>query len=351
MGALAAEDGMITEEAFIEYYACASMVLPAERETYFCDTVIKTWGLTAGVANVHSSRIAQLEDIVFEKIRQRTHGTDDEGKTAKRIFKHFDLDGFGTIEMKEFTCALETLGCVFPAHEMTALFNHVDKNGCGKIDYEEFCGWFAIRGSGNNPNVNPVFGLSRDPPTQVLDKIFQHLKNQGTEGVRTLTTLFKKVDKNGSNTLDRHEVQWVLRQAGLTLSPSEFERLFKYFDKNGDGVVSYVEFVLGVRGELKGKRRELAELLCSKLTVAGEINVDDLINACDFSIDPRVQSGSKSIGEMKALFKSQLECHMSHGKISPADFMAFETDMAAGSDLGDAAYEKVFMTCWAKVLC
>jgi len=194
MGALASADGMITEEAFIEYYACVSMVLPAERETYFCDVVIKTWGLTKNIQNVHSSRIAQLEDIVFEKIRQRTHGADDEGKTAKRIFKHFDLNGNGTVEMKEFCQALETIGCVFPQHELVALFNKVDKNSSGRIDYEEFCAWFAIRGSGNNPNVNPVFGLSRDPPTQVLDKIKKHLAAKGSDGVRSLSTLFTKVD-------------------------------------------------------------------------------------------------------------------------------------------------------------
>jgi calcyphosin len=351
MGALANEEGMITEEAFIEYYACASMVLPAERETYFCDIVIKTWGITADVANVHSSRIAQLEDIVFEKIRQRTHGTDDEGKTAHRIFKHFDLDGFGTIQMKEFACALETLGCVFPANEMTALFNHIDKNGSGKIDYEEFSGWFAIRGSGNNPNVNPVFGLKRDPPTQVLDKILQNLKAQGEDGVRSLTTFFKKVDKDGSSRLDRHEIQWVLRQAGLKLSPSEFERLFKYFDKNGDGFISYTEFVHGVRGELSGRKAELANQVCAKLTVAGEVNVEDLSNAIDFSATPRVKSGAMSAAQMKALMKSQLETHMNHGKISAEDFMAFLTDLISGSDLHDAAWEQNFLAIWAKVLC
>ena len=46
-------------------------------------------------------------------MRQKTHGADDEGKTIMRIFRHFDLDGFGTIEPKEFYKALETLGCVF----------------------------------------------------------------------------------------------------------------------------------------------------------------------------------------------------------------------------------------------
>jgi len=155
--------------------------------------------------------VAQLEDCLFEKVRQRTHGADDEGKTAKRIFKHFDLDGYGTISPSEFNKALETLGCTFTDAECAALFAKQDKDGSGKIDYEEFSQWFALRGSGNNPNVNPVFGVVRDPPHQILNKILSYLKAQGDSGVRTLSQLFKRIDKDGNGVLDRPEVQWVLR--------------------------------------------------------------------------------------------------------------------------------------------
>lgn len=218
------------------------MVLPAERETYFAEVLVKTWGLIDNVARVPPHRVAQLEDILFEKIRQRTHGADDEGKTAKRIFKHFDLDGFGTVEMKEFACALETLGCVFPQHEMAALFCKIDRNGSGKLDYEEFSAWFAHRGSGNNPNVNPVFGMQREVPHQVIDKVKAKVAARPGYAMATFRHIFNKMDKNGDARLDRHEVQWGLREDGHVLSPSEFERLFKYFDRNNDGVVDINEF-------------------------------------------------------------------------------------------------------------
>jgi Ca2+-binding EF-hand superfamily protein len=97
-------------------------------------------------------------------VRQKTHGADDEGKTVMKIFRHFDLDGYGTIEPDEFKKALETLGCLFSESEMTALFNKYDSNSNGKLDYEEFARFFANLGSGNNPNVNPVFGMTREPP-------------------------------------------------------------------------------------------------------------------------------------------------------------------------------------------
>ena len=39
--------GFVTEQAFIEYYADVNATLPAEKDDYFVDTVLKTWGLSA----------------------------------------------------------------------------------------------------------------------------------------------------------------------------------------------------------------------------------------------------------------------------------------------------------------
>ena len=73
----------ISEQAFIEYYADINACLPAEKDEYFVDLVLKTWGLNTDKIYVSAARVAELEDIIFEKIRQKTHGADDEGKTAE----------------------------------------------------------------------------------------------------------------------------------------------------------------------------------------------------------------------------------------------------------------------------
>ena len=162
------QNGCVSEEAFMSYYADSNAVTPVDKENYFITTILKTWGLEGSAVTVNAQRLAEIEDIIFEKVRQRTHGADDEGKTVRKIFKHFDLDGFGTICFSEFTRALESMGCTFPEFEQRAIFSKYDKDGNGKLDYEEFSAFFAIRGSGNNPNVNPVFGIKREPPNQVL---------------------------------------------------------------------------------------------------------------------------------------------------------------------------------------
>lgn len=156
--------GQVTEEDFIQYYADINACTPAEKDDYFIDLVLKTWGLGTDKVLVQPQKITEIENIIFEKVRQKTHGADDEGKTIKKIFKHFDLDGYGTIEPNEFRKALETIGCTFKDFEINAVFRKYDANNNGKLDYEEFAAFFAKRGSGNNPNVNPVFNTVREPP-------------------------------------------------------------------------------------------------------------------------------------------------------------------------------------------
>lgn len=44
--------------------------------------------------------LAQLETILFEKIRQKTVTKDDEGKTVRKAFKYFDQTDSGIIDIR-----------------------------------------------------------------------------------------------------------------------------------------------------------------------------------------------------------------------------------------------------------
>lgn len=68
------------------------------------------------------------------------------------------------------------------------------------------------------------------------------------------------MDNSRDKKLDRYEFMWGLKENGHTLSPSEFERIFKYFDRNNDGKINFDEFMRGLRGEINDKRRTLIQL-------------------------------------------------------------------------------------------
>lgn len=203
------------------------------------------------------------------------------------------MDGYGTIEPEEFRKALETLGCTFKDFELDAIFRKYDANSNGKLDYEEFASFFARKGSGNNPNVNPVFGLSREPPKQVLEKIMSVLKARGANGIRGLGIVFRRMDNGRNHKLDRYEFQWGLKENGHDLSPSEFERIFKFFDKNNDGQIDYDEFLRAIRGDLNERRRGLIQLAFKKLdrTGDGRVTLDDITANYDVSFHPKFKSG------------------------------------------------------------
>lgn len=121
------QDGVhICESEFLEYYADVNATLPKEKEEYFVDIILSTWGITSSVDYVSPERLADLEVILYEKIRQKTFTKEDEGKTAYRAFKYFDLAEKGVVGIEQFKQTLDKFGCVFTDKEIQALFNKFD---------------------------------------------------------------------------------------------------------------------------------------------------------------------------------------------------------------------------------
>ena len=321
--------------------------LPAEKDDYFVDMVLKTWGLNADKIFVSPQRIQEIEDIIFEKIRQKTHGADDEGKTVLKIFKHFDLDGYGTIEPEEFKKALEALGCLFKDIELEALFKKYDANSNGKLDYEEFASFIANKGSGNNPNVNPVFGMAREPPGQVLDKIKSVLKARGANGIRGMGIVFRRMDNGRDKKLDRYEFMWGLKENGHDLSPSEFERIFKYFDKNNDGKIDYDEFLRALRGDLNERRRALIMLAFKKMdrTGDGRVTLDDIQQQYDVSFHPDFKAGKKSKQQILEEFLKQWDTVKKDGIVTADEWEDYYKDVSASID-DDDYFELMIRNAW-----
>jgi len=53
----------------LDYYADINATLPSEKEEYFIGLLLNTWAVTASSDYVSHERIADLEIIIFEKIR------------------------------------------------------------------------------------------------------------------------------------------------------------------------------------------------------------------------------------------------------------------------------------------
>lgn len=118
-------------------------------------------------------------------------------------------------------------------------------------------------------------------------------------GVHGLVSLFKRYNPNADARLDRHELQWVLKENGHSLTPSEFERIFKYFDKNNEGFIQISEFVAAVRGELPAARAQLVKEIWGRIVAGETIGVEDLVGKFDVRQSVSFRAGTKKADEVR----------------------------------------------------
>ena len=104
------------------------------------------------------------------------------------------------------------------------------------------------------------YGIGLDAKIKELNLQFKmHLRQKGGIGIRSLGKIFNRFDFNGNRKLDIQEFEEALAVFGLFPKVVELQALMKYYDVDGDGNISYEEFLRGLRDELTERRKALAE--------------------------------------------------------------------------------------------
>jgi Ca2+-binding EF-hand superfamily protein len=333
----------LSEEGFLSYYSSLNATIPKENDEYFVNLLSGCWSINSGRDYVTPQRLSQIDDIFYEKIRQKTKSTEDEGKVMIRLFRFFDTDCSGGISLNEFKSALERLGCVFNDTEINALFNKYNTSGSGRLIYEELTPLFASRSAVDNNQFNS----SREVPYAVVDKVKKELLRRGAHGIRGLGIVFRRIDNNRGGALDKNEFEWGLRENGHQLSPLDYERLFRYFDRNLDGKVSYDEFLRALRGDLNDSRKRLVGLAFQKLdkTGDGQVTLDDLVGVYDVSFHPDFRAGKKTREQILQDFASQWDTINKDGKVTLEEFEDYYKDVSASIDRDDY-FELMMRNAW-----
>jgi len=90
-----------------------------------------------------------------------------------------------------------------------------------------------------------LFGAEHDEADKLKDEIVQkfvtQMEYQGLKGTAGLQTLFDKVDRDHSGTIDQHEFKELLNQQQIFFTKRMFVMLFHVFDTDNSHTISIDE--------------------------------------------------------------------------------------------------------------
>ena len=135
---------------------------------------------------------------------------EDIEKDIRDSFALYDRDGNGSISLIELREVLRNIGEKVTDDEINQIIRIADQDGDGEIDYDEFV------------------------------ELRSKLKGDEKEDLRKAFAVFDQV---GNGSISQLELKIVLDKIGIHMSEAEVERTMSEADTDGDGEISYTEFV------------------------------------------------------------------------------------------------------------
>ena len=87
------------------------------------------------------------------------------------------------------------------------------------------------------------------------DKFRRALKARGL-GTLPLLSIFTEFDTDQTGSLSWDKFSGAFRTSGLAAAPQEIRALFIELDQDGNGTISFAEFVRGLRGPISPRRKQ-----------------------------------------------------------------------------------------------
>ncbi|XP_028006118.2 centrin-4 [Eptesicus fuscus] len=133
-------------------------------------------------------------------------------REIKEAFDLFDIDGSGTIDVKELKIAMRALGFEPKKEEVKKLIAEIDKERTGTISFEDF---FAI----------------------------MSVKMSEKDEKEELLKAFKLFDDDATGTITLNNIKRVAKELGETLTDDELQEMLDEADHDGDGEINEDEFL------------------------------------------------------------------------------------------------------------
>ena len=129
-------------------------------------------------------------------------------------FNIFDVESDGSINSKQLIMLMNSLKQYPSQKELEKILNefNIDKNG--QIYFNQFLKIMAKR-----------------------------LKNIKEDEDRYLKNLFSNLDRNNNGLISIHEIRYIVTHSNENISEKDIETIMKEADTDGDGLISFEEFM------------------------------------------------------------------------------------------------------------
>jgi len=160
------------------------------------------------------------------------------------------------------------------------------------------------------------------------------MASRGTLSIRAIGKKFRIMDDGRDGKLSREDLKWGLFDQGVRFSDEEFDVLMAAYDHDGDGVVSYDEFLGALRGPMSGARVRAIDLAYDVLDRdgSGHVTMSDIAGHYDASMMPEVREGKMTEEEALKGFMSQWDTHTADGVVTREEFRTYFEDVSASVD-------------------
>jgi len=292
-------------------------------------------------SSVDPSRIDRLQAALRTKV-ETSNSFDDPQRAVKKLFADADTDKNGTLNEDEFIKHMVTkLNFSGYDVDVKALFRRFDIDRTGVLTVQEFC--------------SMLFNEPGSRATTAIGKVRETLTKRagGVSNLKSLGLQFRLLDGDETGNLSRGELELgldkLLRGFGVALSKAEIDELFKLFDVDRSGSITYDEFLKGIRGSMTAPRVEMVKLAWAQLDTrgAGVVTLADIAKIYDVSGNPLVKAGNMTVQDALRAFMSHWHLDgKAHGDdITLDDFINYYDWVSASIDRDDY-FELMIRNAW-----
>jgi Ca2+-binding EF-hand superfamily protein len=178
--------------------------------------------------------------LLLEKVDSDPSGW---SASVKGLFRSMDTDASGKVDVEELGRCLKKVGVRLNEDQVLSFHEDIDENGDGRVSIQEFMDAVEKR----KPRSGKGAGSSKEGAWRSILQAVE--KDESWE--RSLATLFKAFDKDGSGSIDVAELASGLVSLGVSLSPDQVMAIREDLDSNGDGTISKSEFEAAVKSKSK----------------------------------------------------------------------------------------------------